>query len=94
MCHGGCGVLVHVKDDKVVKVVGDPDSPLNKGKICPKGLASVEHLYHPDRLRFPLKRAGRRGAGRWQRISWDEALDTIVRNITTIKAQYGAEAIA
>lgn len=93
MCHGGCGVLVHVKADKVVKVVGDPESPLNKGKICPKGLASIEHLYHPDRLKYPLKRAGHRGGGKWERISWDEALDTIARNISSIKAQYGAEAI-
>jgi len=50
MCHGGCGVLVHVKEDKVVKVVGDPESPLNKGKMCPKGMASIEHLYHPEPL--------------------------------------------
>lgn len=94
MCHGGCGVLVHVKEDKVVKVVGDPESPLNKGKMCPKGLASIEHLYHPDRLKYPLKRAGKRGEGKWERISWDEALDSIAENITAIKEKYGIEAVA
>jgi len=94
MCHGGCGALVQVRNGKVVKVSGDPDSPLNKGQMCPKGLASIEHLYNPNRLQYPLKRAGERGEGKWQRISWDEALDTIARNITTIKEKYGVESIA
>ena len=94
MCHGGCGALVHVKDGKVVKVTGDPDSPLNKGKMCPKGLASIEHLYHPDRLKYPLKRAGQRGAGKWKRITWDEALDIIAANITASKEKHGIESVA
>ena len=76
MCHGGCGVLVHVNDGKVIKVQGDPASPLNRGSMCPKGLASIEQLYHPDRLKHPLKRAGKRGEGKWKRISWEEALNT------------------
>jgi hypothetical protein len=61
MCHGGCGVLVYVENGKVVKIKGDPESPLNRGRICPKGMASIELLYHPDRLKYPLKRAGKRG---------------------------------
>lgn len=93
MCHGGCGVLVHVTDGKVVKVQGDPESPLNRGKICPKGAASIEQLYHPDRLKHPLKRAGERGQGKWERISWDEALDTIANKINEIKKEYGPESI-
>jgi anaerobic selenocysteine-containing dehydrogenase len=92
-CHGGCGVLVHVEDGKVVKVKGDPESPLNKGKLCPKGAASVENLYHPDRLKHPLKRAGKRGEGKWDRISWDEALDTIVSKINEIKDSHGIESV-
>jgi anaerobic selenocysteine-containing dehydrogenase len=94
MCHGGCGVLVHLEGDKVVKITGDPDSPLNRGKICPKGLASIEHLYHPDRLKYPLKRMGKRGEGAWKRISWDEALDTIVEKIHEIRERSGVESIA
>ncbi|MBL7175595.1 MAG: molybdopterin-dependent oxidoreductase [Desulfobacteraceae bacterium] len=94
MCHGGCGVLVHVEGDKVVKITGDPDSPLNRGKICPKGLASIEHLYHPDRLKYPLKRMGKRGEGQWKRISWDEALDTIVEKMHEISERSGVESIA
>jgi thiosulfate reductase/polysulfide reductase chain A len=94
MCHGGCGVLVHVEGDTVVKITGDPDSPLNRGKICPKGLASIEHLYHPDRLKYPLKRMGKRGEGRWKKITWDEALDTIVEKIHEIRERSGVESIA
>jgi len=92
-CHGGCGVLVHVEDGKVVKVKGDPESPLNKGKMCPKGAASIENLYHPDRLKYPLKRVGKRGEGKWKRISWDEALDTVVGRINEIKESHGIESV-
>jgi anaerobic selenocysteine-containing dehydrogenase len=81
MDHGGCGLRVHVEDGKIVKVEGDPDSPLNRGTICAKGIAQVERLNHPDRLRHPLKRAGERGEGKWERISWDEALTTISHRI-------------
>ena len=78
MCHGGCGVLVHVNDGRISKIVGDPDSPLNRGKICIKAPASIELVNHPDRLRHPLKRAGSRGEGKWTEITWDEALETAV----------------
>ena len=93
MCHGVCGVLVHMRDGKVVKVTGDPDSPTSHGYICVKGKASVELLYHPDRLKFPLKRVGAKGENRWQRISWDEALDTIAEKLLKIKDEFGVESI-
>ena len=60
MDHGGCGLLVHVEDGKIIKVEGDPDSPSARGYLCAKGLAQVERINHPDRLQFPLKRAGKR----------------------------------
>ena len=81
MDHGGCGLLIHVEDGKIVRVEGDPDSPLNQGTMCAKGIAQVERLNHPDRLRYPLKRAGAKGEGRWERISWEEALLTIAQKI-------------
>ena len=62
--------------------------------MCPKGLASVEQLYHPDRLKYPLKRVGERGQGRWERISWNNALDLIAGKIKEIIAAYGPEAVA
>ncbi|MFC1908354.1 molybdopterin-dependent oxidoreductase [Chloroflexota bacterium] len=93
-CHGGCGVLVRVKDGCIIKIEGDPDFPTNRGTMCSKGLAFQQLIYHPDRLIYPMKRAGNKGGGQWQRISWDEALDTIVDKLRSIKAEYGAESIA
>ena len=81
MDHGGCGILAHVEDGRIKKIEGDPDCPLNRGTICAKGLAQIERLNHPDRLTYPMKRMGNRGEGKWARISWDEALETIAKKI-------------
>lgn len=94
LCSRGCGVLIEVKDGKPAKIEGDPDSPVNKGYLCIKGLASLDYLYHPDRLKYPLKRVGERGEGSWQRISWDTALDTIAGELTKTKDRYGAKSAA
>ena len=92
-CHGGCGVLVHVKDGRIIKLEGDPEIPSNRGTMCSKGLAYLQLVYHPDRVKYPLKRSGKKGEGKWQRISWDEALDTIVNKYKEIISKYGPEAI-
>src|SRR6516225_4358355 len=84
MCHGGCGVLVHMVDGAITRIIGDPDSPLNKGLLCPKGMAGAEIVTHPDRLTHPMKRVGARGDGRWARISWDEAYDILADKLTRI----------
>lgn len=93
MCHGGCGTLVHVENERVVKIEGDPDSPVNNGRLCIKGLASLEHLYHPDRLRTPLRRAGARGDGKWQPVSWDDALAEITDRVEAIRDNLGIESV-
>jgi anaerobic selenocysteine-containing dehydrogenase len=93
MCHGGCGVLVYVKDGRAVKITGDPDCPINHGTLCPKGIASIQLAYHPDRLTYPVKRRGPKASGEWERISWDEALDTIAERIVDYKEHFGAESI-
>ncbi len=93
-CHGGCGVLLHAKDGVLVKVEGDRDSPLNRGRLCPIGTVTTDLVYHPDRLKYPLRRKGKRQSGEWQRISWDEALDEISERLLSIRVQYGPEAIA
>lgn len=94
-CHGGCGTLVRVVDGVVKEVVGDPSNPINHGKLCSKaGVASVEQLYHPDRLDYPLIRTGERGAGKWRRATWDEALSTIARKMNALKSAFGAESVA
>ena len=94
MDHGGCALLVGLKDKKIVRVKGDPDGFLNKGYVCAKGIASPDRLTHPDRLKHPLKRAGKRGEGKWERISWKEALNEIAKNLNEIKEKYGAKGVA
>ena len=73
MCTNTCPTSVHVQDGKVLKIdIVDP-----KVAHCPRWKAQTDFIYHPDRLLYPLKSAGKRGEGTWQRISWDEALDTV-----------------
>ncbi|MFC1896007.1 molybdopterin-dependent oxidoreductase [Thermodesulfobacteriota bacterium] len=93
MCHGGCGVLVYTKDGRAVKIAGDPDCPINHGTLCSKGIASTQLAYHPDRLTYPVRRVGPKGSGQWERISWDDALDTIAQRILEYRETFGAESI-
>ncbi len=93
MCHGGCGVLVYTKNGKAEKIAGDPDCPINHGTLCSKGLASAQLAYHPDRLTYPVKRLGPKGSGRWERISWDDALDTIAERLLQYRDDFGAESV-
>ena len=88
-CHGGCGVIAHVKDDRVIKVEGDPDSPISHGTMCAKGLAITQLAYHPDRILYPMQKTGKD----WERITWDEALDRTAEKFKGVIEKYGAEAI-
>lgn len=89
-----CGLSVEVTDGVITKVrPADFPDPVDKG-ACPKGLATPELVYHQDRLRHPLKRVGERGGGKWQRISWEEALDSIVAKHQGLVTQYGSTSIA
>jgi molybdopterin-containing oxidoreductase family molybdopterin binding subunit len=89
-----CGILAHVKEDRVVKVEpADFPNPRYR-RICLRGLSSLDITYHPDRLKYPMKRAGARGEGKFERISWDEALDTIADKFKEIAAKYGWPSIA
>jgi len=85
---------MHVKDGKLTKVEGDPEGPLNHGYLCPIGAATTELVYSPHRLKFPQRRIGPRGSGKWERISWDEALDEISEKVLKIRAESGPESIA
>ena len=89
-CHGGCGVLLHVRDGVLLKVEGDRASPLNHGRLCPIGTVTTDLVYHPDRLKYPLRRKGKRQSGDWQRISWDEALDEISQRLLAIRERIRA----
>ncbi len=85
LCHGGCILLAHMKDGELQYMEGDPDGPHNRGSICEKALAAKQYLSSPYRLRYPMKRIGKRGEGKWQRITWDEALETVVNRLQEIK---------
>ena len=89
-CHGGCGVIAHVKDGKVIKVEGDPDSPISNGTLCSKGLSVTQLTYHPDRILHPMRKTAQGG---WDRITWDEALDTIAEKFNAVIDAYGPESI-
>jgi thiosulfate reductase / polysulfide reductase chain A len=88
-CHCECGVLVTLENGKAVKIRGDKENPVTKGHICPKGLASLEIAYHPDRLRFPLRRT----RGGWERISWDDALDLTAEKLLSYRDKFGPESL-
>jgi len=91
--HGGCGVYVVVEDGKVVKIQPDKEHPVSKGYTCKKAHGSIELQYHPDRLRYPMRRAGARGEGKWERISWEEALTEVATKLNQFKAESGAESV-
>jgi len=90
----GCGIYARVRDGKLVGIEGMPESPRNKGKLCPRAFASMQWLYSPDRLKYPLRRVGKKGDGEFERISWDEALDLIAARLLEQKQQYGPESLA
>lgn len=93
LCLTGCGVLVHVEDGRPVKVTGDPDHQSSRGALCARGAAALEYLNSPERLLHPLRRAGMRGEGKWEQISWDEALDEVAARLSAAKAEHGAESV-
>lgn len=92
-CHGNCGQKIFVKDGKMIKVEGDENHPWNQGRSCPRVLALTQYAYHPDRITHPLKRVGKRGEGKFERISWDEAFDTCEKKMKEIRDQHGAESV-
>jgi len=92
-CHGGCGLEVHVKDGKVVKIEGMDEHPWYQGRLCPRVLAMTQYMYHPDRLKYPQKRVGNRGEDKWERISWDEAFDICEMRMKEIAHKYGPESL-
>ncbi len=92
-CHGGCGVLVTVENEKITRIKGNPNA-LTRGTMCVKGLASLEDVYNPNRILYPLKRKGKRGGCEWDRISWDEALDMVAGKMKGAMDKHGPDSIA
>jgi len=92
-CHNACGLLLYTKNGKLEKIEGDPLNPFNQGRLCMRCLNLVEAVHHPDRLKYPMKRVGQRGEDKWERISWDEAIETIVEKVNYYKKNFGPESI-
>lgn len=92
-CPDQCGLLVHKKDGKIVKVEGDPNHPITKGIICNKVRHITSRLYDQNRLAYPLKRVGKKGEGKFTRISWEEAIETIASRFQEIIEKEGPETI-
>jgi anaerobic selenocysteine-containing dehydrogenase len=91
-CSVGCGMLIGVRDGAAVAVRGDPDHPVNQGRLCPKGLSEHHTIAAPGRLHQPMARADR--SGPLSPATWDEALERLVGGFTTIVAEHGPDAVA
>jgi thiosulfate reductase / polysulfide reductase chain A len=91
-CRSRCHALALIQDGKLLKLKTNSNSSYNK-TLCARGMAAVKQLYDPDRLKFPLKRIGKRGLGKWRRISWGEAIDTITQKIEKALENYGPDAL-
>lgn len=85
LCSTVCGIVGYVKNGRLLKVEGNPKDPNSRGHLCARGHAALNHLYHPERLLYPLKRMGKRGEGKWKRISWEEALSEIAEKLKAIR---------
>src|SRR3954464_1634063 len=92
-CPDTCAMTATIQDGRVVKMGARGDHPITKGFLCVKTQYYQERLYHPLRVLYPQRRVGPKGAGKFERISWDEAIATIARRLKDTVAEYGAEAV-
>jgi len=89
----GCGIYAIVQNERFVRIEGMKEAPTNQGKNCPKAHAAPQWVYSPQRLKYPLKSIGQKGEGKFQRISWDEALDIIATKLKEQKERFGPESL-
>ncbi len=94
-CRSRCGCKAIVKENKLLKVEPDPQHPTGE-KLCPKGIAAAELVYHPDRLTSPLRRVSPKGISnpKWEKITWETAFNEIAERMANIRESYGAEQVA
>jgi molybdopterin-containing oxidoreductase family molybdopterin binding subunit len=101
-CDGACGHLIHVVDGRVTeigpatwgtKTISGALAPTFHPRICLRGLSQISNTYSPDRIKYPYKRVGPRGSGKWQRISWDEATSLIAENFAAAQQKYGKKSV-
>lgn len=89
LCYHSCGTRVTIKDGRAVKVEGLKSHPINNGELCPKGEEALNHIYSPDRLKYPMKKVN----GKFERIGWDQALDEIADKLNRLKKQFGPQVL-
>ncbi len=97
-CHSRCRVAVHTNDGKLVKIEEDRTDPrvdqiIPATRGCARLNGAQEYVYHPNRLKFPLKRKGARGENKWERIPWEQALEEIAQKLKELAAKYGPETL-
>ena len=86
-CPAGCGIVVRVSEGRAKKIEGNPLHPVNRGKLCARGQAALQTLYHPERLSQPMKLSGARGSGKYQPVSWEEALSLLMTRLKSVRAE-------
>ena len=94
LCPGACGLRVRSIGGRVVRVAGNTLHPVNRGGLCPKALASLQELYHPDRLRRPMQNTGTRQAPRWREVAWEEAIGLLTRKLRELSQAGAARSVA
>ena len=92
-CYFYCGLRVSRDSDRIVRIEGLREHPVNRGTICPKGLAAQQLVTDPNRLKSPLRRVGPRGSGEWEKVTWDEALDLLASKMSAARDEFGPEAV-
>lgn len=92
-CPASCGLNVRVVEGRARKIEGNPEHPINRGGLCPKGQAGLQVLHDPDRIRGPLKREGSRGAGSFREISWEEAISEVVAKMRKLREKGQAHTV-
>lgn len=86
LCPGGCGIFIRMVDDRTIKIEGQAGHPVNDGGVCVLGLSGLQLLYSPTRVTGPMKRIGNRGSGKWEPISWDDAIGEVVAKLSDLRA--------
>lgn len=94
LCPGGCGLRVRLIDGIPVRIMGNPYYPINRGSVCPLAESGIEYMFHPDRIRQPLKRTGPRGSDNWTPITWDEALNMVGHRLQNLLSRNEPEKLA
>jgi len=94
LCPGGCGISVRKIDERAVKIEGAKGHPINDGGVCILGLSGLQLLYGPTRIQAPLKRAGKRGEGKWTTISWAQAIAEVADKLGELRAQGNPQSLA